>query len=192
MHLSFIKQDDSLEKVILVDGQNRSMGVMDKLLAHQEGHLHRAFSIFIFNKNNQLLIQKRNSAKYHSPSQWANSCCGHPRQEEACSVAAQRRLLEEMGLQTKLTPDIAFIYKVSLSNGWVEHEFVQFFKGITENIPKLNPFEASDYLWICQEELFSNSHRLEYTPWFQLYLNNYKEGIQNLFLTMNPSPQDKL
>ena len=77
---NFVEQNDSLERVILVDSNNQPLGLMDKLLAHQRGNLHRAFSVFTFSEQNELLLQKRAATKYHSPNQWANTCCGHPRE----------------------------------------------------------------------------------------------------------------
>lgn len=142
-----IKQDDSKEKVVLVDKNNRYLGCMDKLQAHQQGVLHRAFSIFIFNDHNQLLIQKRASNKYHSPNEWANTCCGHPRENENIDDAARRRLWEEMRLTTPLNKSIELIYKTDLTNNLIEHELVQFFVGITtHHIPMPNPYEVSEYL----------------------------------------------
>ncbi|EMY5616778.1 NUDIX domain-containing protein, partial [Providencia stuartii] len=70
------------EKIILVDRQDNPIGTMPKLLAHQQGRLHRAFSVFIFNTKGELLIQQRAAHKYHSAGQWANSCCSHPRPNE--------------------------------------------------------------------------------------------------------------
>lgn len=177
-----IKQDDSREKVILVDTKDRPLGIMDKLQAHQQGILHRAFSVFVFNKNNQLLIQKRAEYKYHSPNEWANTCCGHPREQESIADAAQRRLFEEMGISTPLTKSTAFIYQAPLANGLIEHEFVHLFIGRTDKNPELNPYEVSEYLWISKEQLFSNSLKLEFAPWFRIYLDKYEKIINVMFL----------
>ncbi len=178
----FIKQDDSLEKVVLVDGDNHPLGVMDKLQAHQQGVLHRAFSVFIFNKNNQLLIQKRAGCKYHSPNEWANTCCGHPREYEDITDAAHRRLREEMGMNASLKKSTAFIYQAPLANNLIEHEFVQFFIGVTDDKPVLNPYEVDESLWISKDELFSNFLKLDFAPWFKVYLNEYEEVLDAMFL----------
>lgn len=178
----FVNQDDSLEKVILVDSNNRSLGVMEKLQAHQQGVLHRAFSVFIFNKNNQLLIQKRAGCKYHSPNEWANTCCGHPRENEDIADAASRRLFEEMGLRIPLTQGAAFIYQAPLANNLIEHEFVQFFIGMTDDNPVLNPYEADEYLWISKDQLFSNSLNLDFAPWFKVYFNEHQHIMDTMFL----------
>ncbi len=178
----FINQDDFKEKVVLVDHHNDYLGVMDKLQAHQQGALHRAFSVFVFNSHNQLLIQKRADRKYHSPNKWANTCCGHPREHEDIADAAHRRLWEEMGMSTPLTKGTAFIYQVPLANNLIEHEFVQFFVGITDDKPVINPYEVDECLWISKDQLFSNSLKLDFAPWFKVYLNDYEEVIETMFL----------
>ena len=178
----FIKQDDILEKVILVDADNRSLGCMDKLQAHQLGVLHRAFSVFIFNSHNQLLIQKRAGCKYHSPNEWANTCCGHPRENEAIADAAHRRLREEMGMSTPLTKGAEFVYRADLANNLIEHEYVQFFIGITDDTPMLNPYEVSGYLWTSEAELLANMQKLDFSPWFKVYLHEYEMVIKTMFL----------
>ncbi len=91
------------DELILVNEHDEPIGVMPKLLAHQLGHLHRAFSVFIFNEQNELLIQQRALHKYHSAGQWANSCCSHPKPNEDTQKAAERRLQEELGFATPLT-----------------------------------------------------------------------------------------
>ena len=90
----------SEEKVILVDKNDNQVVFMPKLEAHQKGVLHRAFSIFIFNNKYELLLQKRASSKYHSGGLWTNTCCSHPREDEDILDAANRRLIEEMGIET--------------------------------------------------------------------------------------------
>ncbi len=178
----FVKQNDVLEKVILVDSNNRSLGVMEKLQAHQQGALHRAFSVFIFNKNNQLLIQKRAGCKYHSPNEWANTCCGHPREHEDIADAASRRLFEEMGLRIPLTTGAAFVYQASLANNLIEHEFVHFFIGMTDDNPVFNPYEVDEYLWISKDQLFFHSLNVDFAPWFKVYINEYPNILEAMFL----------
>ena len=112
-----------MEKVILVDKNDRQLGLMEKQEAHVKGLLHRAFSIFIFNKDNKLLLQKRALQKYHSGGLWTNTCCSHPRENETTVEAAHRRLNEEMGMECKLELKFNFIYKAQLDNNLFEHEF---------------------------------------------------------------------
>jgi isopentenyl-diphosphate delta-isomerase len=177
---NFVEQNDSLEKVVLVNDKNQPIGLMDKLYAHQRGNLHRAFSVFVFSEQNELLLQKRASNKYHSPNQWANTCCGHPRENESTITAASRRLEEEMGLSVLLKEGAEFIYKAELSNNLIEHEYVQFFTGMTYEQPKANPFEVSDYLWVSREQIFNNTD-LDLAPWFNLYLKEYPYIISDMF-----------
>jgi isopentenyl-diphosphate Delta-isomerase len=111
-----------MENVILVDIHDNQTGVMEKLEAHQKGLLHRAFSVFIFNSNYEILMQRRSLNKYHSAGLWTNTCCSHPRPGEATDSAANRRLKEEMGLACALKEQFSFIYKASFDNDLTEHE----------------------------------------------------------------------
>ena len=66
-------------KLVVVNKNDEKIGLEDKLKCHLgKGILHRAFSIFIFNNKNQLLIQKRNKLKLLWPLYWSNTCCSHP------------------------------------------------------------------------------------------------------------------
>ena len=98
------------ERVILVDENDIAIGDMEKMEAHHKGELHRAFSVFIFNSKNELLLQRRALNKYHSGGLWTNSCCSHPRVNEDLLKAAERRLVEEIGIKTKLKGVFSFIY----------------------------------------------------------------------------------
>ena len=123
------------EQVILVDKDDKQVGLMSKLEAHEKGVLHRAFSIFIFNSKYELLLQKRASSKYHSGGLWTNTCCSHPREGEDTLDAANRRLNEEMGIKTSLRKVYDFIYKAELDNQLTEHEFDHVFYGVFDNDP---------------------------------------------------------
>lgn len=114
---------DQKEKVVLVDQNDVVVGEMEKMEAHRKGVLHRAFSVFIFNDNKELLIQKRAEEKYHSGGLWSNTCCSHPRISETIIAAAQRRLKEEMGFSTAVEEVFSFQYRKELDNGLIEHEF---------------------------------------------------------------------
>ena len=168
----------SEEKVILVDKNDNQVGLMPKLEAHEKGVLHRAFSIFIFNSNYELLLQKRASSKYHSGGLWTNTCCSHPREGEDILDAANRRLDEEMGIKTSLRKVYDFIYKAELDNQLTEHEFDHVFYGVFDNDPTLNKDEAEDFKWVDMETLNNDIIKNEdnYTVWFKIafeYFYNY-------------------
>ena len=168
----------SIEKVILVDENDNQVGLMPKLEAHQKGLLHRAFSIFIFNSKYELLLQKRASSKYHSGGLWTNTCCSHPREGEDILDAANRRLIEEMGIETSLRKVHDFIYKAELDNNLTEHEFDHVFYGIYNEDPIINKDEADDFKWIdmdsLNEDIKTNGNN--HTIWFKIafeYFYNY-------------------
>ena len=168
----------SIEKVILVDENDNQVGVMPKLEAHQKGLLHRAFSVFIFNSKYELLLQKRASSKYHSGGLWTNTCCSHPREGEEILDAANRRLIEEMGIETSLRKVHDFIYKAELDNDLTEHEFDHVLYGIYNEDPIINKDEADDFKWIdmdsLNEDIKTNGNN--YTIWFKIafeYFYNY-------------------
>ena len=166
------------EKVVLVDKNDNQIGLMPKMEAHQKGILHRAFSIFIFNSENQILLQKRSSSKYHSGGLWTNTCCSHPREGEDILDAANRRLDEEMGITTSLRKVYDFIYKAELDNQLTEHEFDHVFYGVFDNDPTLNKDEAEDFKWVDMETLNNDIIKNEdnYTVWFKIafeYFYNY-------------------
>jgi isopentenyl-diphosphate Delta-isomerase len=67
------------EEVVLVDTHDRQTGTAGKMAAHRQGALHRAFSVIIWNRAGEVLLQRRALGKYHSGGLWTNACCGHPR-----------------------------------------------------------------------------------------------------------------
>lgn len=176
-----IKQyfDGQDELLILVDEKDRQIGIQDKLSVHLEGLLHRAFSVFIFNSQNELLLQQRAKIKYHSPDLWTNTCCSHPRPEESTLEAALRRLFEEMGMKTKLSFSFSFIYKYEFSNGLTEHEFDHVFIGICDDRPEINIKEVQSwkYMSIKDLEMDINTNPDLYTPWLKICLPQLKQHI---------------
>lgn len=159
---------DNREQVILVDGDDRGIGYMEKLAAHREGLLHRAFSVFIFDGDGRLLLQRRALGKYHSPGLWSNTCCGHPRPGEDTLSAAQRRLVEEMGLHCELRHVHSFMYRADLGNGLWEHELDHVFVGTTPSEPLPNPDEVAEWRAVprvaLEEELAHAPG--DFTVWF--------------------------
>lgn len=156
------------EQVILVDTNDNPVGLMEKMEAHQKGVLHRAFSVFIFNEKNQLLMQRRAYDKYHSGGLWTNTCCSHPRVNEDVVSAGKRRLTEEMGFSTDLTKVFSFIYKAQLDNELTEHELDHILIGKFNGDPLPNPGEVSEWkfadLAFLEQDVKLNSAR--YTVWF--------------------------
>ena len=171
----------SKEKVILVDENDTQVGLMPKLEAHQKGLLHRAFSVFIFNSNHQLLLQKRAVSKYHSGGLWTNTCCSHPREGEETINAANRRLIEEMGIKTNLRKVFDFIYKAELDNELTENEFGHVFYGIYNEDPIINTEEADDFKWIDMETLNNDitANGQNYTVWFKIAFDYFYKYLNN-------------
>ncbi len=172
------------EKVILVNENDEPQGLMEKMEAHEKGLLHRAFSIFIFNKKGELMIQQRAFHKYHSGGEWANTCCSHQRDGETTLEAAHRRLHEEMGFDTDLVEVFSFIYKAKLDKGLYEHEYDHVLFGFYDGEPAINPEEVSDWKYISIDELQEDirNHPDKYTPWLKIAL---AEVIEHLEKTKN-------
>ena len=161
------------DHVILVDKSDTQTGTQEKMAAHQQGNLHRAFSVFIFNSKGEMLLQQRAKDKYHSGGLWTNACCSHPRPGEETKDAAHRRLMEEMGFDCKLEKAFHFIYKTEFDFGLTEHELDHVFIGQYEGPIALNPDEVEDYKWIDVEELkkeMLNKPEI-FTSWFKIAFN---------------------
>ncbi len=173
-----------MEEVVLVDNHDNAIGFMEKMEAHREGVLHRAFSVFLFNDNAELLLQKRAEDKYHSGGLWTNTCCSHPRPDEAVLSAATRRLMEEMGIICELTPAFTFTYKSQFENGLIEHELDHVLIGEFNGEPSLNREEATDWRYVSlsdlAQELENNSSK--YTAWLKIAFPKLQK-----FLADNPS-----
>tara|TARA_B100000963_G_scaffold340150_1_gene338518 strand:+ start:9190 stop:9714 length:525 start_codon:yes stop_codon:yes gene_type:complete len=169
------------EKVILVDKDDVQLGLMPKMEAHKKGVLHRAFSVFIFNSTNSLLMQKRSMLKYHSPGLWTNTCCSHQRDGESTIEAANRRLMEEMGLVVKINEVFSFIYRAYLNNSLIEHEYDHVLIGYTDVDPKVNIDEVEDWKWMdlkfLEQDLDKNSNI--YTEWFKIIFNKVKNYVHS-------------
>lgn len=168
------------EKVILVNENDEPTGLMPKMEAHQKGLLHRAFSVFIFNDKDELMLQQRAHDKYHSPGLWTNTCCSHQREGETNIEAGKRRLQEEMGFTTDLVETTSFIYKAPFDNGLTEHEFDHILVGKYNDTPRLNPSEAENWMWKTLEEVKEDMQRNPqlYTEWFKIIFQKYYETIQ--------------
>ncbi|MBS7250291.1 MAG: isopentenyl-diphosphate Delta-isomerase [Candidatus Freyarchaeota archaeon] len=161
------------EMVILVDQNDNEVGTGEKMKIHEEGRLHRAFSIFVFNSKGETLLQKRAKSKYHSGGLWSNTCCSHPRPGEDTEQAAHRRLKEEMGFDCDLKKIFAFVYKANLDHNLTEYEFDHVFVGNYDGKVEINPMEAEDYKWVNMKTLKDNveKHPEKYTVWFKIAFN---------------------
>ncbi|HLT33054.1 MAG TPA: isopentenyl-diphosphate Delta-isomerase [Aquaticitalea sp.] len=167
------------ENVILVNENDEPMGTMEKLEAHEKAVLHRAFSVFIFNEKNELMLQQRAAHKYHSPNLWTNTCCSHQRVGESNAQAGMRRLEEEMGFVTDLKDTISFIYKAPFDNGLTEHEFDHILVGNYNSEPKINPEEVADWKWMSLEDVKDDirEHPEIYTEWFKIIFEKFYQHI---------------
>lgn len=157
-----------MEEVILVTEQNEPIGRMEKMEAHWKGVLHRAFSIFIINDRNEMLLQQRAKTKYHSSGLWTNACCSHPRPGDETEAAAVRRLQEELGFTVPLTKIFDFHYNAAFDNGLTEHEYDHVFMGTYTGKITPHPDEVQDYCYKKMEDIANHiqSHPHIYTAWF--------------------------
>lgn len=171
------------EYVVLVDEQDREIGLEEKLAAHEKNLLHRAFSVFIFrNKSTpELLLQQRALNKYHCPGLWTNTCCSHPRANENILDAGKRRLQEELGFSAELTDLGWFHYNAHFDNGLSEHEIDHVLIGALpqNHLIQLNPNEVHAIRWISieavEKELAAQPET--FTPWFKQALSIVKNHL---------------
>ena len=168
--------------LILVDNNDNEIGLMEKLSVHKEGKLHRAFSVFIFNSKEELLLQQRADDKYHSSGLWTNTCCSHPVNSEPINVTVKKRLMEEMGINCDTIFQFSFIYKTGFENGLIEHEFDHVYFGKSDDLPVLNIHEAKDWKYMSLEKLqksiFTNPEK--YSEWLKVCLPEViKKVVEN-------------
>ena len=159
-----------MEYVVLVDESDHQIGLMEKQAAHVTPHLHRAFSVFIFNSKGELLLQQRALSKYHSPGLWTNTCCSHPRAGETLEEATSRRLMEEMGMACDMHEVYTFIYKAYVGEGLTEHEFDHVFIGQSDDLPEINRDEVEAWKYMSLDDLKADigNHPEHYTEWFKI------------------------
>ena len=169
------------EQVILVNEKDEQIGLMPKMEAHEKALLHRAFSVFIFNDKNELMLQQRAADKYHSPLLWTNSCCSHQRNGESNLEAGKRRLQEEMGFVCDLKEVTSFIYKASFDNGLTEHELDHIMIGYYNKNPLINREEVESFKWMTVEEVKNDivNQPEIYTEWFKIIFEKYYSFISN-------------
>jgi len=178
-----------LEEVVLVDEHDTVLGTVEKITAHKEALLHRAFSVFLFRDSSngwELLLQKRSSDKYHCGGLWTNTCCSHPRLHEDILAAGQRRLVEELGIKAPLKHLGGFVYKTLFDNGLTEHEWDHVLVGLYQEQPTdFNRDEVEELAWVSLVQLQKDliDFPQHYTPWLPLalaYAMEHPEGLNRL------------
>ena len=169
------------EQVILVTTNDEPIGLMNKLEAHEKAVLHRAFSVFVLNDKNEVMLQQRAHHKYHSPLLWTNTCCSHQRAGETNLEAGKRRLEEEMGFVTDLKELFHFIYKAPFDNGLTEHELDHVMIGYYNGEPNINPDEVESWKWMDIEAIrqdMKNQPEL-YTVWFKIIFDEFYHYLED-------------
>ena len=168
------------EQVILVNQNDQQIGTMPKLEAHEKAILHRAFSVFVLNDNNEIMLQQRAHHKYHSPLLWTNTCCSHQRVGESNIEAGTRRLEEEMGFKTELKELFHFIYKAPFDNGLTEHELDHVMIGYYNEEPKINTDEVESWKWMAIDavKLDIQSNPDIYTIWFKIIFDEFYHFLE--------------
>lgn len=164
-----------MDHVILVNEEDDPIGTMEKMEAHREGLLHRAFSVLVFNSKGEMLLQKRAKSKYHSAGLWSNACCSHPKPGENTDDAAKRRMKEELGIDIQPKYLYKFKYKVELENDLIEHEFDHVYVCQFDGAPMINRNEIEAFSYLSLDELkyqLSQSPHL-YTYWLNIIVNEY-------------------
>lgn len=168
------------EQVILVNEKDEPIGLMNKMEAHEKAILHRAFSVFILNDNNEVMLQQRAQHKYHSPLLWTNTCCSHQRAGETNIQAGKRRLFEEMGFEVELKELFHFIYKAPFDNGLTEHELDHVMIGYSNNEPDINLEEVASWKWMkieaIKEDMIQNP--ADYTVWFKIIFDEFYHYLE--------------
>ncbi|MBF4985915.1 isopentenyl-diphosphate Delta-isomerase [Nonlabens mediterrranea] len=170
---------DNKEYVILVDPQDEKVGLMEKIEAHEKALLHRAFSVFIINDKDEILLQQRALSKYHSPGLWTNTCCSHQRDGEGNVEAGRRRLMEEMGMTAQLKELFHFIYIAPFDNGLTEHELDHVMVGYSNEDPIINPDEVASFKWMTANDIKEDMIAQPdlYTAWFKIIFDKYYKHI---------------
>ena len=168
------------ENVILVNEKDEPIGLMPKMEAHEKAVLHRAFSVFVLNSKNEIMLQQRAHHKYHSPLLWTNTCCSHQREGETNIEAGSRRLFEEMGFKTDLKELFHFIYKAPFDNGLTEHELDHVMIGYYNDAPNINAEEVEDWKWMPIEAVKTDiqNHPDLYTIWFKIIFDQFYHFLE--------------
>lgn len=159
------------EELILVDSEDREAGFLSKAECHDGGGvLHRAFSVFLFNNDGELLLQQRSESKRLWPGFWSNTCCSHPRKGESMQVATRRRLRDELNIETSLEFVYKFSYQATFGDAGAENELCHVYLGRAGDSVFPNAHEISGLRYVSSAGLlaeFDDSPE-RFTPWFKL------------------------
>lgn len=174
------------QQVILVSAQDEAIGVMEKMEAHRKGLLHRAFSVFIFDREGRMLLQQRAAQKYHGGLLWTNACCSHPYPDETVEDAAERRLNEELGFTIPLKKIFAFTYKAEVENNLIEHEYDHVFAGEYEGEIKPNREEVAAHAYHSMEEIgyLLEERPSSFTAWFRIAFPQIESWWKKTYVTV--------
>lgn len=169
-----------MQQVILVDENNNEIGIEEKILAHKKGSMHRAFSIFIFNRENELLLQKRAKSKYHSSDLWSNTCCSHPRPGMNIFSEMKSRLMAEMGFICEINWAFDFTYISKFDNNLIENEYDSVYIGYFNGNPIPNENEVSDWKWenLGKISTLIKLYPEKYSTWFIIALPKVIDFLQ--------------
>ncbi|QIP83499.1 isopentenyl-diphosphate Delta-isomerase [Streptomyces sp. Tu 2975] len=167
----------------LVDEEGNTIGTAEKLSAHQApGQLHRAFSVFLFDEQGRLLLQRRALGKYHSPGVWSNTCCGHPYPGESPFAAAARRTYEELGVSPSLLAEAGTVRynHPDPESGLVEQEYNHLFVGMVQKPVLPDPEEISETAFVTPDELTELHGRATFSAWFMTVLDAARPAVREL------------
>ena len=177
-----------MEQVVLVDKEDNKKDLKEKIQAHKDGDLHRAFSVFIFNENEELLLQQRAEEKYHSGGLWSNTCCSHPRYEKSILKEGEKRLNEELGIESpELSHLFSFRYKTELENEIIEHELDHVLAGKKASFEfDPDPKEVQGYQWKTLNEVGDEIKKQpnKFTSWFKIIMNDYEDHLNKYLLNL--------
>jgi isopentenyl-diphosphate Delta-isomerase len=175
----FSPESNDGDQIVLVDADDVPQGVALKIEVHRRGLKHRALSVLVRDSSGNMLVHRRNAAKYHSGGLWTNACCSHPRPDEPPAAAAHRRLAEEMGVRCEVKPLFTAHYRAAVSNGYIEDEIVHAFGGTYEGPVAPDPAEVAEWKWMPFTALAEDLTRRPelYTIWLRHYFREHYDAI---------------
>ncbi|WP_326808273.1 isopentenyl-diphosphate Delta-isomerase [Streptomyces sp. NBC_01775] len=167
----------------LVDEEGTTIGTAEKVSAHlPPGRLHRAFSVFLFDSDGRMLLQRRAPGKYHSPGVWSNTCCGHPYPGESPFMAAARRTGEELGVAPSLLQEAGSVRynHPDPASGLVEQEYNHLFVGQVSQVPRPDAGEVGEVAFVTADGLAELRENAAFSAWFPTVLDAALPGIREL------------